>query len=189
MIKKAVSLIEELNYSNVLVGGSVGAGKTTFLCEMIDNIIGKYEKNEAKIILIDPKMTAFFEYKNEMSARGGLIITDSKEAIDIILNIENAKDEKLFVIVDEYAELSYFAENQNKKTELENKLGWLSTKENVHLIIATQCASSTEVINDKLKSFFPVKMSFRLPEKEDSIAFLGKSGAESLKRGEMIIAQ
>lgn len=199
--EKGTLLHDDLNnFSNTLITGTTGAGKSNFLHNVIITLISRNNSEELKLVLIDPKNEEFFRYKNIPHLLCP-IIKGSKEVLDCFdklnsivegrLNLfkennvdnleeynesnkDNKKLPKIVALIDEFADLILNKEYKQKFNELIET----SIRVGLIFIIATQNPMSlTKSFIDKFNTIITGILS---TEKE-SLLVLGTKGAESLK--------
>lgn len=191
------------DFPHLLVGGTTGSGKTSFLTSMICSLLMKTTPDQLQFMLVDTKMV-------EMPIYEGIphllcpVITDAWEAIDnfkaLVRLMEaryeaakelNAKtldelNERLsprdklpyiVVICDEIADLMMLSKN-----EVEESITRIAQKARavgIHLVLATQ-SPRREVISGLLKSNLPSRLAFAVGSGLDSRIILDSMGAEQL---------
>ena len=181
---------------HLLVGGCTGSGKSIFLLNIIDYLASRFSPKDLRLVLIDLKKTEFVcceEYRQQMLCN---IITDVKDAFDALYSLVSVMNERknvlkrevefprIAIVIDEVAEL---ITHSDEARDLIVTLTSHGHKEGIHLIVASQIASSTDIISECLKENFNTRASFKMLEEADSISRLGVTGAENISRyGEML---
>lgn len=179
---------------HMLVAGSAGSGKSYFLHTIIKQLL----KTGAAIHIFDPKQVDFREYKGTVDTYadtpedielGLLTLVDLMEAryTDLAAqghrNVKEAGTAPIFVIIDEYADLTHQNSSMPKTVQ---RLAQKGRAAGIHIVLATQRAS-TKVISGDVKVNFPVKAVFRMAKATDSLVMLDEKGAEKLKgKGDML---
>ena len=183
------------NAPHILVAGSSGSGKSIFLHSLIQQLIGK-----ADLHLYDPKQVEFFQYEEQVteykhSAEGIRIgLENLVQAMELrydamksakVRNITGMPDMRYkVVIIDEYADLA----GRESTNSLIQQLAQKGRACGIHLIVATQRASSTIITGD-VKVNFPVKVVLRMSKEIDSRVMIDEAGAERLLgKGDMLFA-
>ena len=88
------------------------------------------------------------------------------------------------VVIDSFNALAFGYEQEMMQSL--TRLTQLSRATGIHLIIATKRPSS-DIISSEIKSYIPVRISFKVPERIDSQVILDCNGAEELVRpGDML---
>jgi len=195
---------------HLLVAGTTGSGKSTFLLSMICAMISEFAPSDLSLILIDPKMLTFSSF----SGIGHLLlppVTDKDEATgvftwclremdrrykilldagvsDISQYSGNSKSEclsRIVIVIDEYADLIF----GNK--DIEDFIIQIAQKARscgIHLILATQRPSS-DVITGLIKANIPTRIAFKTASKLDSRIILDEPGADQLLgHGDMLVS-
>lgn len=182
---------------HMLVAGSSGSGKSVFLHSVISQLL---KLKNVELYLCDPKQVELSHYDEVVTE-----YRDSHEDISTLLEslvkemevryskMKEAKVRNIseidsmpykFVVIDEYADLTL-------KGGVENTIQLLAQKGRacgIHLIIATQRAS-TKIINGDILVNFPTKVVFRVSKEVDSRVMLNESGAEKLLgKGDMLFS-
>jgi S-DNA-T family DNA segregation ATPase FtsK/SpoIIIE len=178
---------------HMLVAGSTGSGKSVFLHSVIRQLM----QTDAELILIDPKQVEFSEYGcaitgyadiadalrsmvNVMESRYGILKADGKRnAIDAGMN-------PLVGVIDEFADIMSMQGEEGTVSDCIRRIAQKGRAAGVHLVIATQRAS-TKIIDGDIKVNFPVKAVFRMAKAVDSVVMLDEAGAEKLLgKGDML---
>ena len=195
--EKGEAVIDDLaKMPHLLVGGCTGSGKSIFLINIIDQLTSNFTSQELRLVLIDLKKTEFTCYENCYPHTLGNVITDMKNGVDALNSLASIMKERsnalesgnefprIVVIIDELAELTRYSEEARALITL---LTAHAHKVGIHFIVASQIASSTDIISECLKENFNARASFKMLEEADSISILGVSGAENISRyGEML---
>ena len=112
----------------ILIAGSTGTGKSFLIKKYIDEVL--QDKNNF-IIIIDPKMVEFFAYKNKENVK----YIDNLDELDdnFFASIKNS-DKKIYLFVDEYAEIKCI-DNLHKKFK---EILYNRQETNTNVIFASQ---------------------------------------------------
>lgn len=127
---------------HMLVAGTTGSGKTSFLNAVIISLLEQFSPDELELLIVDPKQMDFHFYEGLPYLREGKVLVDPNEAIEALKHIQkvdmperreriksagcntittyNAKNPSnkmkfLVVIIDEYSALVNAADMQGKK--------------------------------------------------------------------------
>lgn len=198
-------IAEELQtMPNMLVGGTVMSGKTTFINSIISSILMTKKPDEIKLIIFDSKsvdysiyngiphllcpvidktsilLTTLKRMNDEIERRTKIIKTANVNSVkkynDMIpLNSENKKISTILIIIDDLTNLNDL-EEINKEIENISLNGW---NVNVNMIISAN-HPSTKVISTISKANFPARLSFKVVNSQASKIIINKSGAEKL---------
>ncbi len=197
---------------HLLVAGTTGSGKSTFLNDIIMSILYTKTPDEVKFIMIDPKLV-------ELNAYNGLphmlmeVIQDSDRALNALKWIdkemmrrydrfaENGVKEieaynklapdgelmpRIVIIVDEYMEMMFQAPKGLE--EYIKRLSRLARAAGIHLVLATQ-RPSADVITGDIKANIPCRASFTVVDWRESKTILDRTGAERLLgNGDMLFS-
>lgn len=198
---------------HTLIAGATGSGKSVCINSLIISILYKYNPNEVKLLMVDPKVV-------ELNVYNGIphllipVVTDPKKAaaaLNWAVN-EMTKRYKLFadmgvrnmesynelynkgiieqklpyivIIVDELADLMMVCPNDVE--DYIGRLAQMARAAGMHLVIATQ-RTSVDVITGVIKANIPSRISFAVSSQIDSRTILDSSGAEKLLgKGDML---
>jgi S-DNA-T family DNA segregation ATPase FtsK/SpoIIIE len=198
---------------HTLIAGATGSGKSVCINSLIISILYKYNPNEVKLLMVDPKVV-------ELNVYNGIphllipVVTDPKKAaaaLNWAVN-EMTKRYKLFadmgvrnmesynelynkgiieqklpyivIIVDELADLMMVCPNDVE--DYIGRLAQMARAAGMHLVIATQ-RPSVDVITGVIKANIPSRISFAVSSQIDSRTILDSSGAEKLLgKGDML---
>jgi S-DNA-T family DNA segregation ATPase FtsK/SpoIIIE len=194
---------------HLLIAGATGSGKSVCINTLITSILFKARPDEAKFILIDPKVVELSNY-NGIPHLLTPVVTDPKKAAaalrwavhemerryalfagagvrDIGRYNETAHDVRLpliVIIIDELADLMMVA-----PVDVEDavcRLAQMARAAGLHLVLATQ-RPSVDVITGIIKANIPSRISFSVSSQIDSRTILDMAGAEKLLgKGDML---
>lgn len=200
-------------YTNLIVVGMTGAGKTTFLNDIILSILYKARPDEVRLAMIDTKgadlpllngiphmkdmdvatnaedgLKILKWLQNETVERLALMKQKKAETLDEYNLYANEKKPRWLLIIDEYAELKrYFKGSGIDPDQLLIDLAKYSAKVGIHLIVATQGARS-EFLSTAIKEAIPARACLAVADKRESRIVMAKTGADRLAGdGDMII--
>lgn len=188
---------------HLLVAGTTGSGKSTFLNDLILSILYLKTPADVQFIMIDPKRVEL-GYYNGLPHLMMPVVKDSKSAF-IALN--KAKEEmdrryqifselhvkdiesynakhgdkdrlpRIVIIVDEYMDMM---DEAPKETEaVITSLSRMARASGIHLILSTQRPSS-DVITNSIKANLPCRASFTVVDWRESKVIIDRTGAERL---------
>lgn len=199
---------------NLLISGATGGGKSIFLNTMLASLLYKSSPEDLKLILLDPKMINFSEFKKcphmlfenplmdfqkmmgaldylieEMNNRYKILGTQKCfNAIEYnnLPQIKNGELPKMPNILLVVDELSDMVYFDRKL--FENKICQLLQKSRavgIYIVLSTQ-RSTIDVITGPIKSNVVTKIAFRVCTQYDSIVSIDEIGAQDLMVGEML---
>lgn len=197
-------LIEKIkNLPNLLVGGTIMSGKTTYINSIIMSILLTKKPDELKMIIYDSKGIDYLDYKDIPHLMSPIIgdrlkfkkaITNigqevqeryeilKREKIKSVIEYNKGLTDKtksipdILIIIDDYISLSNDDEI-NSCIGFISKNGW---KVNVYMIVVANHPSS-RIIPTVSKANFPSRICFKVISKKDSVMILDEPGAERLK--------
>lgn len=191
---------------HLLVAGATGSGKSEWMRTAAAALMATHVPADLRLVLIDPKRTAFPELRRSPYLWERLAVLmppedDMAEAFDrLVEEMERryraleerglpdlsawkraGKDAppRIVVLCDEYADLVQAA---GARRELEARIARLGAKARaagIHLVLATQRASR-DVVTGVLKANLPGRVCLRVVEAIESRLVLGVAGAENL---------
>lgn len=198
---------------HTLIAGATGSGKSVCINSLIISLLYKYNPDEVKLLMVDPKVV-------ELNVYNGIphllipVVTDPKKAAAAlnwavnemtnryklfadmgVRNMESYNElfnkgmitEKLpyiVIIVDELADLMMVCPNDVE--DYIGRLAQMARAAGMHLVIATQ-RPSVDVITGVIKANIPSRISFAVSSQIDSRTILDSSGAEKLLgKGDML---
>lgn len=186
---------------HLLIGGRIGAGKSTFMHSVIASLTNRLSPEQCKLMLIDTKGLEFGAWNKTKLLRRSVItdVCDAMSAMKDIVKEADARYQKiresksrniedynqnnvmpmpyLVVVIDEFADLV-----KQSKCEFEQYVARITQKTRVvgiHLIMATEHVNA-ETITGIVKAFMAVRIAFQTQNKAQSKAILGEAGAENL---------
>ncbi len=186
---------------HLLVGGSTGTGKSTFLRAVIRSVV-RNDPAVVQLILIDPKRVEFTPYRT-LAHLATPVVTDISEAASTLGGCTADMDDRYarmaeagvshikeynrlvgvtpmplrVVIIDELADLMMVA-----KAEVESsivRIGQLGRAAGYHLVLATQ-RPEVAVVTGLIKANIPARLAFLVSSMTDSRVILDQNGAEAL---------
>jgi len=193
--------------AHLLVAGTTGSGKTEWLRVAIQGLIRPNSPQTLRLVLIDPKRTAFNEFKDSpyLLTPESLVFPDAQPVGDVLkemvgdmerryvlfqkAGVDNMNQyvsttrhvlPRIVCVCDEYYAL--IAGDSKKRREIETQITLLGAKARaagIHLILATQ-QPSREVIKGVLDSNIPARVALMMVKKEESRMLLGRDGAQHL---------
>lgn len=198
---------------HTLIAGATGSGKSVCINSLIISILYKYNPNEVKLLMVDPKVVELNVYNgiphllipvvtdpkkaaaalnwavNEMTKRYKLFAdmgVRNMESYNELYNkgIIEQKIPYIVIIVDELADLMMVCPNDVE--DYIGRLAQMARAAGMHLVIATQ-RPSVDVITGVIKANIPSRISFAVSSQIDSRTILDSSGAEKLLgKGDML---
>ena len=209
-------IIDLTETPHLLIAGATGSGKSVCVNSIICSILFGKKPEEARMLLIDPKIVELKLY-NDIPHLLTPVITEPKKAFQALQycicemerryslldslgvrdihsfnrKIKNRKltVEKLpyiVVIVDEFADLMATTGKELESTLA--RLAAMSRAVGIHLVLATQ-RPSIDVITGLIKANIPSRIAFMVAGKFDSRIIIDAVGAEKLLgKGDMLFS-
>jgi S-DNA-T family DNA segregation ATPase FtsK/SpoIIIE len=198
---------------HTLIAGATGSGKSVCINSLIISLLYKYNPDEVKLLMVDPKVVELNVYNgiphllipvvtdpkkaaaalnwavNEMTNRYKLFAdlgVRNMESYNELFNkgIIEKKIPYIVIIVDELADLMMVCPNDVE--DYIGRLAQMARAAGMHLVIATQ-RPSVDVITGVIKANIPSRISFAVSSQIDSRTILDGSGAEKLLgKGDML---
>jgi len=181
------------NYSNVLISGTTGSGKTSFVISLLLSLMTNYSPDRIKFVIFDSKgidynfmhssgyMLTPILYDSRKFNRTAAILVDEAEKRIEVGTTEGRPD--IFFIVDDYADVSSI----DDVSLTMQRLLKLSRVAKIHVIMVTATPSSS-IIPTEIKALIPYRIAFTTASPQASQMILGESGAERLSYpGEYIL--
>lgn len=185
---------------HMLVSGTTGSGKSFAVKGWIKGLL---KTPETLVAVIDPKRVDYQEFLGEPKMFGKGIYTETSESIEFlktlckmmdnryeILEKANARDineyngihtiklQRIVVVIDELADL--MLASKKEASQYIERLCQKSRACGIHLILCTQ-RPSVKVVTGIIKANVPVRISFRVNSRVDSMVILDRMGAENLE--------
>ena len=205
-------VVDLASMPHMLIAGSTGSGKSVALNAMLVSLLCKFNPDELKLIIIDPKRLEFAAYQDIAHLIFPIVI-DPRKAFPVLKWVVATMEERyetmagfgvrniteyhmlkkgldaphmpyMVVIIDELADLM-----MTTGKEIEDvlaRIAQMARAAGIHMIIATQ-RPSVDVITGTIKVNFTARISFKVTSKVDSRTILDVGGAEKLLgRGDML---
>lgn len=197
---------------HLLIAGTTGSGKSVFVNSLICQLIENYSIDEIKLLLIDVKFVEFSLYRGLPLLYSDIVtnVDNAKESLNNVLeeitqrfelfakcncrNIDEynatseSKKQKIFIFIDELADLLMQDKKHKIKNDIENnytieeqliRIAQIGRAAGVHLIVATQ-RPSVDIITGLLKANIPSRISLSVASATNSKVILDEPGAEKL---------
>jgi DNA segregation ATPase FtsK/SpoIIIE, S-DNA-T family len=186
---------------HLLVAGTTGSGKTTFVHSILTELIGKHGPDELRLLLIDPKRVELRGYRRLPHLISSPVVgfDDALEALDWLegemerrfarLERANARDiaafnatarkplPRIVVVIDELANLILTERKAIERPLVQ--VAAMGRAAGIHLILATQHPSA-DVLTGLLRANVGARAAFTTVTSLDSRIILGAKGAEVL---------
>lgn len=193
--------IEYVDYSqinNLLVCGTTGSGKTTFVRTLIASLISKNQPESVNFCIFDSKRTDYTEFSNiphlimpvlhDCKRCKGMLswaLAEAERRYTLLSeNISEPNCPDIFVVLDDYAQIIPEFETQKKLYQLLQ----IAPRVKIHIVIVTAIALA-KIISTELKVHIPYRISFFLPERRNSQVVIDENGAETLESPGQFIAK
>jgi len=190
----------------LLVAGTSGGGKSEWLRSAIAGLTSSNTPETLRLVLIDPKRTAFAELKGSpyLRSSGGLVYPPEHSALDVLDSLieEMERRYKLFeqnlvsdlpeyqtrtgnalprivCVCDEYADLLADRATTKQVEAAIVRLGAKARAAGIHLIIATQYPDR-KTVDGALKMNLGGRVCLRVSNHTQSNMIINHSGAERL---------
>lgn len=188
---------------NILIGGSILTGKTTFVNSLLSSLLKNEKLNNMKLLIADSKTIDYSVYSG-LENMVEDIITDGKKlntALDSLKNVINRRylllrendirnyneyNDKfqmppVILVIDDYSDFK-------KDYNINDNLEYITSKGyNVGVYTIIVCSNpNSEVMSGSLKSMFVGRISFKTMTSNNSVTILDNGGAEKLKEHELL---
>jgi S-DNA-T family DNA segregation ATPase FtsK/SpoIIIE len=187
--------IQYADYSkitNLLICGTTGSGKTTFVRTLIASLTAVSNPNTVKFCIFDSRGNDYIEFLRIPNLLIP-IIHDAKKCVGMLswalyeakkrmTDAQNDTYPDIFIVLDDYVEIAKELETQETLYELLH----IAHRVKIHVVIVTSLALA-KIVSTELKVHIPHRIAFFLPEKINSRVAIDENGAESLEMpGEFI---
>jgi S-DNA-T family DNA segregation ATPase FtsK/SpoIIIE len=186
---------------HLLVAGSTGAGKSSFVNSMLVSLLSRATPAQCRMILIDPKMVELTPYDGvphlvmpvvtdpvvaeralewvvfEMEDRYRAMRAARVRSLEDYNRVAAVPKPFLLVVVDELADLMMVAGARIEALIV--RLGQKARAAGIHLVLATQ-RPSVDVVTGLIKANVPSRLAFAAASMVDSRVVLDQAGAEKL---------
>jgi FtsK/SpoIIIE family len=198
--------------AHILIAGMTGSGKTDWLRAAIAGLIVTNTPATLRLLIIDPKRSAFEDLRNspfllspiiypdeqsvakalsklvdEMERRYKLLAETGQDSLSGYIHLKKKNLPRIFCICDEYALL--IASDRKNRQAIERqivKLGQKACAVGIHLIVATN-QPSREIIRGVVDFNIPARIAMKMQKATESKLLLNFAGAENLTgRGELL---
>lgn len=199
---------------HLLVGGSTGSGKTVLLYSLLTALIQTHpEPSSMRLFLSSSGLEDFIFFEGLPHLETGRIITDAREAVELIQNListefdrraqiltearcpniieynRNNEDKMppLVVVVDEFADLTdQLGRNKDAFYTNIRRIAQIGRKRGIHLVLCTQRPSANLVPTD-IRSQMNSRIALRVNDAASSRMILELPGAQNLQnKGDLL---
>jgi S-DNA-T family DNA segregation ATPase FtsK/SpoIIIE len=213
-ISGEAKIIDLTQTPHLLIAGATGAGKSVCVNALICSILYRKSPEEARLILVDPKIVEL-KYYNDIPHLLAPVITDTRRAYQALQycicemerryalldalgvrdiasyngKVEGGKTTAqrlpyIVFVIDEFADL--MAQSGKEMEGTLARLAAMSRAVGIHLVLATQ-RPSIDVITGLIKANIPSRIAFMVAGKFDSRIIIDGVGAEKLLgKGDML---
>ncbi len=192
---------------HILVAGTTGSGKSEWLRSALAGLILTNTPDTLRLVLIDPKRTAFNELKGSpfLMDQNALVYPDEQYAADVLARLADEMDlrytrlqqagvdtqdqfiimtgekmPRIICVCDEYFDLISRGKQEREDVETQIfRLGAKARAVGIHLIIATQ-HPGRRVIKGALDANLPARVGLKMNKDIESKMLLDQKGAENL---------
>lgn len=180
---------------HLLVAGTTGSGKSTFINAMLVSLLRHATPDEVQLVLLDPKMVELTPYEGVAHLRQP-VVTEVDDAIDALNSLVEEMEERYQVmqktghrqidglgypyivcVIDELADLMMAAPKEIEKSIV--RLAQKARAAGIHLVLATQ-RPSVDVVTGLIKANVPSRLAFAVRSQVDSRVILDECGADQL---------
>lgn len=205
-------IIDIASLPNLIVLGVTGAGKTTFLNDILLSILYKARPDEVNLMMIDTKGVDLPLLDGIPHMNGFRVADSAPDGIKILKWLTNESVERLSLMrgkkaetLDEYNQyakekkprillvIDEFSDFKNKcREDIESmiiSLSKTSARTGIHIVLATQGADKRQ-LSEKIKEAIPSRACLVVADKRESRIAIDRIGAERLAGdGDMIFTK
>lgn len=185
--------------SNILIGGTVMSGKTSYINSILCYLLMKYTPEQVKFIIISSKIVDYSNYngiphllypvitdyskinlileklQKEINLRNEKLNKKGYKNINTYNEKETSKIPRIILIVDDIISMS--STNISEFLNHYSTFGW---NVGINMIVVAN-HPTTAYISTLSRANFPIRVSFRVISSKDSLMLLDEKGAEKLK--------
>lgn len=180
---------------HLLVAGTTGSGKSTFINGMLVSLLKHATPDEVQLVLIDPKMVELTPYEGVEHLLRPVVteVDDAVAALDSLVeemeeryqvmreegvrNIDGLGYPYIVCVIDELADLMMAATSKVEGPIV--RLAQKARAAGIHLVLATQ-RPSVDVVTGLIKANVPSRLAFAVRSQVDSRVILDEGGADQL---------
>lgn len=189
---------------HLFVAGATGSGKSVCINAILLSLLRA--KRRPELVMIDAKGVDFADYDGSNALRGGQVITDMTEAVDMLRSLVQEMDDRqailrkagarnlaeapgsgldrVVVVIDELAD---FMMGRSGAEEPLIRLAQKARAVGIHLLLATQRPEAA-TFPGLLRANVPSRIALTVQKATDSRIILDEGGAENLMmRGDMLV--
>lgn len=187
-------LLDIAKCPHVLVAGTTGSGKSVMLHNIICSLLLKNNPNTARLLLIDPKMVEFKFFYKDSPMLWDEVQTDPEKALSALNRVSDEMmrryeimseqgirfwtGEKLYIVIDEIADLIYSAGKKVEKVIA--NIARLGRGAGIHLIVATQHPKA-DILTRQITANIDVRIALKVFDSSASRLVINALGAQDLK--------
>lgn len=191
--------LELAKATHLLIAGSSGSGKSVAVRLLVDTILTAHTPANACFVFCDPKRIDLHPY-TRLPRDWWLDYASSAEDIaraleHVVAIMEDrytrligtgtyqSNERHIYVIIEEYADLTLDRGHRKRIEPLVVKLLQLGRAANIHVLIVTQ-RPTADVITGRIKTNADYRLALHTATSQDSRNIITRNGAEHLHHGE-----